>query len=319
MGRKPSQKNYLNHLKKQDPQSGSMSPKDVHQSDINRSDVLLGKQMKIKKHVGNISFRALIDSRVNVYNNPESIRSDKIHLVFTTTQSIYDAGGRFLVSRGLNSDTWTEVKKEYAREKVGNSIRDSVKLLRKGKRRKNSPTKMFEKDATFEEILEHLSLSPHLLCVESSTSTEKSHNMSAEKDLMAFASDQITSPAEGFIGAQRRGGGKIVIPIVRNDRAEDTTTTRQVGEVGGGCSKNEASHLIGALQNAAQPEGQDDELLLLHNQSNGNVSASMSMMARIEKLQKFDEVSFFATTTEIEDEEDPLDQNNAFLCSLPVL
>jgi hypothetical protein len=155
MGRKPSQMNYLQHVK-MSPASGSAECH-VKWDDIQRTDVLLGKDKMSQMHIGNAAFRALIDSRVDTYRFAES-RSDKIHIVVSITNTIYDGGGRFLIAVGTGSETWAEVNQAYAREKVGNSIRDGVKLINKGRTRQNTAQGrfLFSDEATFLQIVEVL-------------------------------------------------------------------------------------------------------------------------------------------------------------------
>lgn len=155
MGRKPSQASYLKNLKSSEPEDSAMV---VIRGEIKCTDVLLGKSRSCQAHIGNTAYRGLIDSRVQAYQYADS-KSSKIHIVVGVTKSIYEAGGRFLISQhGTDDAMWNEVAKDYAREKVGNSLRDAVKLRKQGRQRAFSVTSgvAFSNEITFAEMVKHV-------------------------------------------------------------------------------------------------------------------------------------------------------------------
>lgn len=92
---------------------------------INREDVLLGRGKCNFKHIGNMAYRILIDTRLDKYITSDS-RSEKTHMVVQVVETITEAGGRFLKQEG-STDNWFAVDKKTSREKVGHSFRDAIK------------------------------------------------------------------------------------------------------------------------------------------------------------------------------------------------
>ena len=105
----------------------------VSSEEIKRHDVLLGRSQLSARHIGNIAFRALVDSRLSLYSEATT-KSAKTNVVVMVTNCIYEAGGRFIFPEDQSLDLWAEVDRRYAREKVGNAIRDGVKLVNSGKK-----------------------------------------------------------------------------------------------------------------------------------------------------------------------------------------
>lgn len=139
------------------PQPGSANV--VHSDAIADIDILLGKCKRSKTHTGNVAFTAWIDTRVEAYMNAPT-RGAKIHVIVCMTSSIYRCGGRFLLSQGPTpaSPYWTAVNEDYAREKIGNSVRDAVKRLSKGTRRINSVAALFNEKAAFIDVVNYVLL-----------------------------------------------------------------------------------------------------------------------------------------------------------------
>lgn len=131
----------------------------THRDDVTAHDILLGKGKSTKSHIGNVAFQALGDVRIEAYKAATS-RGVKINMIVRLASSIEECGGRFLLSGGGPSRgmDFTSVDQAYAREKIGNSIRDGVKLLNKGKRRVNSVAARFDANSSFDEIVQHLVL-----------------------------------------------------------------------------------------------------------------------------------------------------------------
>lgn len=129
---------------------------EVDQQDVTSHDILLGRTRRSKSHTGNVAFRTLVDARTELYRSSTS-RSAKIHVVVSLTKSVYEAGGRFLNPRKKgNSTVWVEVDRSYAREKVGNSIRDGIKLTNKNKKPPLSAGKyknLFNQTSSFADIV----------------------------------------------------------------------------------------------------------------------------------------------------------------------
>lgn len=128
--------------------------KTVAQRDLTSFDVLLGRTRSSKMHTGNVALRTLVAARTDLYRNSAS-RSAKIHVVVSLTNSVYEAGGRFLSPR---DKAWVEVGRSYAREKVGNSIRDGIKRMNKGKSPLSVATSkgVFNQTSSFGEIVDLL-------------------------------------------------------------------------------------------------------------------------------------------------------------------
>jgi hypothetical protein len=114
-------------------------------------DVLLGKSRRSKMHVGNVAFRALVDSRLELYRC-NTRRSARIALCIAVTNAVYAAGGSFFAPQDKKCRTWRETDIDVARVKVGNAIRDNVKKLINGVKPK--PEYEFPNSSSFTEIVE---------------------------------------------------------------------------------------------------------------------------------------------------------------------
>ena len=129
-------------------------------------DVLMGRMYRSMVHVGNFAFRALVNSKVDLYMRARRKRS-KMAIIIEITNSIYAAGGRFLELQNKEKTNWREVDVEKARTKVGDAIRDCAKKaknINSGKKR--PPTLLrsfrlypevpsFHESATFADILDY--------------------------------------------------------------------------------------------------------------------------------------------------------------------
>ena len=89
-------------------------------------DVLIGKSQTSKMHVGNVAFRAFVNSRLDLYKRCTR-RGYRIGVCVAITNAVFAAGGRFYVPLDQKCRKWEEADTEVARVKVGNSIRDSLK------------------------------------------------------------------------------------------------------------------------------------------------------------------------------------------------
>lgn len=143
--------NLENHL------SSLGSCEEVAQEDLREYDILLGRSRRSKMHIGNVAFRTLVASRVELYKN-SSTRSQRISIVVSLRNSVYESGGRFLNRRDNN--TLVEVGQTYAREKIGNAIRDAIKPRNRGKTPRLAPVKSenFNQTTSFAEIVHFLVL-----------------------------------------------------------------------------------------------------------------------------------------------------------------
>lgn len=126
----------------------------IAKSSLRRYDVLLGRSKRSAMHIGNVAFRAFIDSRLEAYTGAIS-RSAKIHVVVSLTNDVYKAGGRFLDPKG--NELWVKVDRSFARKKVGNSMRDAIKLVNKGRQRQMTIELVrITENTTFAEIVDQI-------------------------------------------------------------------------------------------------------------------------------------------------------------------
>lgn len=126
----------------------------VAKNGLRRYDVLLGRSKRSAMHIGNVAFRTFIDSRLGAYTTAIS-RSAKIHVVVALTNDVYKAGGRFLDPKG--NELWVKVDRQFARKKVGNSMRDAIKLANKGRGRQMTMELVhIKEDTTFAEIVDQI-------------------------------------------------------------------------------------------------------------------------------------------------------------------
>lgn len=143
----------------------------VHTSDIKQNDVVLGKGALWASHVGSIAFKAVIESRLELYidtDNALSWKSAKTDLTLDVLGMIQSTGGRFLrkgpALLGADSNHWKVLNKSEARVKIRDAFRDCVKNIRNKRRPsalldKIGVSKLFNKSSTYFEIVEHVARS----------------------------------------------------------------------------------------------------------------------------------------------------------------
>lgn len=103
--------------------------------DTKDGDCLFGKGNKNRLHIGNLAFRALIRSRVDAYDSCDS-RGEKSRVVVDTLKNIEDSGGRLLqlqFNEKLEQICWVRLDRHLARDIVGDSIRDVLKVRRRAR------------------------------------------------------------------------------------------------------------------------------------------------------------------------------------------
>jgi hypothetical protein len=96
----------------------------IKNSDLRKTDILLGRGLSRFKHPGNVAYRALIDSRLECYFNGD--RTVKSGVVLDIVRELKSNDCRFLQKD--KGGAWQEVDLRVAREKVGHSIRDTFKM-----------------------------------------------------------------------------------------------------------------------------------------------------------------------------------------------
>lgn len=124
----------------------------IPESKVNQHDVLSGRGSQNVRHIGNVSFRLLIEARLEAYTGSAS-RGIKTSKVFDAVQTVYKAGGRFLKN---TASGWSELDEKEARKKVGHAFRDAARDRGAGGCKlysTTSPHYFFHEMATFEEIL----------------------------------------------------------------------------------------------------------------------------------------------------------------------
>ena len=87
-------------------------------------DVLIGRGPRIKYHIGNESYRTLLQSKYERYNN--SSIPQKKEIVLEVIGEVHVYGGRFLVPA---KNCWMEADIELARTKVSIAFRDVRKTF----------------------------------------------------------------------------------------------------------------------------------------------------------------------------------------------
>jgi len=98
------------------------------------TDVLLGKQRDAFNHIGNRSFRALINANWERYNNAKG-RCERTAIVVSIVKFLReDRHVRFL-KKDTRTKRWFIVHDSVAREKVGHAIRDAINFRRHHERK----------------------------------------------------------------------------------------------------------------------------------------------------------------------------------------
>lgn len=94
-------------------------------------DVLCCKSNEAYEHIGNRSFRALVESHSSAYANVSHSKVLKSQVVNEIIVSIRSPGGRFLQREKVSGSVWTDVPKSRIREKVGHALRREVGKISK--------------------------------------------------------------------------------------------------------------------------------------------------------------------------------------------
>jgi hypothetical protein len=107
-----------------------------HEYTPKASDVCCGRGKTNWKHVGNKSFRALIQLHVDTYMR-QTLKKQKTAVVRSIVQEVLSSGGRFIAMKG---NRWCDIGYQQACEKVGHSLRDYVNASEKTHRVKDDST-----------------------------------------------------------------------------------------------------------------------------------------------------------------------------------
>lgn len=87
-------------------------------------DILVGRGSRIKNHIGNETYRLLLQSIYERYNSASITKKKEI--VFDVIMEVHEYGGRFLVP---TKNCWMETDDETARNKVSIAFRDVRKAM----------------------------------------------------------------------------------------------------------------------------------------------------------------------------------------------
>mmetsp|Transcript_18950 Transcript_18950/g.31397 ORF Transcript_18950/g.31397 Transcript_18950/m.31397 type:complete len:278 (+) Transcript_18950:26-859(+) len=127
-------------------------------------DVLLGRGRTNFFHQGNVRFREIVGSKLNVYLCATS-KSHKSEIVRAIADEVL-ADARFLKQHGANTFTWYDAGIKAARAKVGHALRDassdksrSIKKIHLDLLRKNSSCNKKRKNLTKISAIEATSIS----------------------------------------------------------------------------------------------------------------------------------------------------------------
>ena len=118
-------------------------------------DILLGETSRSQTHIGNVAFRALVDSKLDMYIRAPR-QEAKIDIGIEITNSIYAAGGRFFMP---HDQKWKEV--DVGLEKMVTVIRDRLHLkfnpytVLRVHPTKNQATPKFPESANFADIVDY--------------------------------------------------------------------------------------------------------------------------------------------------------------------
>jgi len=239
----------------------------VPKEEINRHDVLLGRSQLSAKHTGNIAFRALVDSRLRLYKDATS-KSSKTHIVVMLTNCVYEASGRFLFPEDHTLNLWAEVDRRYAREKVGNSLRDGVRMANSGKKRTSSGY-----DATYCESAHFASI---VLGIAHAISSYKGGTDNQPKKVAATKA----TPASALSSAGSTASSKV--PSRQKFQPPPPPPTQFPKETVDAPDSTDA-YILGVLKKAAD-EGTDDE---------DDATETLTLLKIQEELQDFDDDASF--------------------------
>jgi hypothetical protein len=122
--------------------------------DVQKYDILCGRDKITHSHVGNKRFRNIVMMHREDYQTATS-REAKSKITFAVVAMIRQSGGRFL-KQDEESGAWKNVGDEYARDKVSHALRSAKdpnrpRIRRRREAKLNIPTP--EEDALFEATL----------------------------------------------------------------------------------------------------------------------------------------------------------------------
>jgi hypothetical protein len=89
-------------------------------------DILLGRGRTSWGHTGNQEFRYFVGAYLKTYTESKN-RNEKTHTVHLIYDEIIKSGGRFL-KLDCATNTWYQVGKNVAREKIAHALRDAIGL-----------------------------------------------------------------------------------------------------------------------------------------------------------------------------------------------
>jgi hypothetical protein len=93
------------------------------------SDVLAGRGPPLNHHSGNITYRAILESKLERYDKAKTTE-EKFHITFEVVTAVGSVGGRFL-TRDPTNDWWVPITDpEVARLKVSVAFRDLRKVYK---------------------------------------------------------------------------------------------------------------------------------------------------------------------------------------------
>jgi hypothetical protein len=103
------------------------------------TDVLAGRGLQMNHHPGNIAYRALLESKLDKYDNARAT-DEKFHITVDVMTEVGAMGGRFL-TRDPTNDWWVPITdQEVARLKVSVAFRDLRKISKAKSLRKKVKT-----------------------------------------------------------------------------------------------------------------------------------------------------------------------------------
>jgi hypothetical protein len=103
------------------------------------ADVLAGRGSHVNHHPGNMAYRALLESKRDMYDNART-KEEKFHITLDVVMEVGAMGGRFLTQDPTN-DWWVPIKdQEAVRLKVSVAFRDLRKISKAKSLRKKVKT-----------------------------------------------------------------------------------------------------------------------------------------------------------------------------------
>lgn len=113
-----------------DESSESRLRKLITSSEIEQEDVLLGRGALCTFHVGTIAWKAIVESRLDLYHKAKS--KQITNLTLSVLNMVHATGGRFLQhdSSAARMGFWFEMDDKEARIKVRDAFRQCIKNLR---------------------------------------------------------------------------------------------------------------------------------------------------------------------------------------------